>query len=156
MLCVDEKTGIQVLDRTLPLLPLSAKKPRRWTNEYVRHGPQTLLAALEIASDKVVAHVKQRRTSINFLRFLRDVVGAFPERELHMVLDNLNIHKNEAAQRLAATPSRRALPLHTYPCLVGEHGGSFLQHSYQARLGTECSRLETRTERILVRLHCPQ
>jgi transposase len=47
----------------------------------------------------VVTHVKQRRTSVNFLRFLKDVVGAFPDRDLHMVLDNLNIHKNQAAQR---------------------------------------------------------
>ena len=99
VLCVDENTGIQALDRTQPLLPLSAKKPRSWTNEYVRHGTQTLLAALEIASGQVVAHVKQRRTSVNFLRFLKDVVEAFPRRELHMVLDNLNIHKNQAAQR---------------------------------------------------------
>ena len=99
VLCVDEKTGIQALDRTQPLLPLRAKKPRSWTNEYVRHGTQTLLAALEIASGRVVAHVKQRRTSVNFLRFLRDVVAAFPRRELHMILDNLNIHKNEAARR---------------------------------------------------------
>src|SRR6266567_8739077 len=81
VLCVDEKTGIQALDRTQPLLPLSAKKPRSWTNEYVRHGTQTLLAALEIASGQVVAHVKQRRTSVNFLRFLNEVVEAFPERE---------------------------------------------------------------------------
>ena len=99
VLCVDEKTGIQALDRTQPLLPLSARQPRSCTNEYVRHGTQTLLAALEIASGQVVAQVKQRRTSVNFLRFLKDVVRTFPERELHMVLDNLNIHKNEAAQR---------------------------------------------------------
>lgn len=99
VLCVDEKTGIQALDRTQPLLPLSAKKPRSWTNEYVRHGTQTLIAALEIASGQVVAHVKQRRTSVNFLRFMKDVAAAFPQRELHIVLDNLNIHKNEAARR---------------------------------------------------------
>jgi transposase len=99
VLCVDEKTGIQALDRTQPLLPLSAKKPRSWTNESVRHGTQSLLAALEIATGKVLAHVKQRRTSVNFLRFMNDVVAAFPNRELHVVLDNLNIHKNEAAQR---------------------------------------------------------
>jgi hypothetical protein len=99
VLCVDEKTGIQALDRTQPLLPLSAKKPRSRTNEYVRHGTQTLLAALEIASGEVVAHIKQRRTSVNFLRFMNDAVGAFPKRQLHVVLDNLNIHKNEAAKR---------------------------------------------------------
>jgi transposase len=99
VLCVDEKTGIQALDRTQPLLPLSAKKPRSWTNEYVRHGTQALLAALEIATGKVLAHVKQRRTSVNFLRFMDEVAAAFPDRDLHVVLDNLNIHKNDAAQR---------------------------------------------------------
>jgi transposase/transposase-like protein len=99
VLCVDEKTGIQALDRTQPLLPLSAKKPRSWTNEYVRHGTQALLAALEIATGKVMAHVKQRRTSVNFLRFMDEVAAAFPDRDLHVILDNLNIHKNDAAQR---------------------------------------------------------
>ena len=98
VLCVDEKTGIQALDRTQPLLPLRAKKPRSWTNEYVRHGTQSLLAALEIASGRVVAHVKQRRTSVNFLNFMKDAVASFPDREIHVVLDNLNIHKNQAAQ----------------------------------------------------------
>src|SRR5216683_1811565 len=99
VLCVDEKTGIQALDRTQPLLPLSAKKPRSWSNEYVRHGTQTMIAALEIATGKVVAHVRNRRTSVNFLRFMNDVVRAYPNRELHVVVDNLNIHKNEAARR---------------------------------------------------------
>jgi len=108
VLCVDEKTGIQALDRTQPLLPLSAEKPRSWTNEYVRHGTQTLLAALEMASGQVVAHVKQRRTSVNFLHFLKDVIAAFPGCELHMILDNLNIHKNAAARRWL----RRHPPVH--------------------------------------------
>jgi transposase len=99
VLCVDEKTGIQALDRTQPLLPLRAKKPRSWTNEYVRHGTQSLLAALEVATGQVLAHVKQRRTSVNFLRFMADVVAAFPRRDLHVILDNLNIHKNDAAHR---------------------------------------------------------
>src|SRR6266699_2848873 len=99
VLCVDEKPGIQALDRTQPLLPLRAKKPRAWTNEYVRHGTQTLLTALEIATGQVVAHIKQRRTSVNFLQFMNCVVAHFPQRELHVVLDNLNIHNNSAAQR---------------------------------------------------------
>jgi transposase len=99
VLCVDEKPGIQALDRTQPLLPLRAAKPQSWTNEYVRHGTQTMIAALEIATGKVVAHVRNRRTSVNFLRFMNDVVRAYPNRELHVVVDNLNIHKNEAARR---------------------------------------------------------
>ncbi len=99
VLCVDEKPGIQALDRTQPLLPLRAKKPQSWTNEYVRHGTQTLIAALEIATGKVVAHIRNRRTSVNFLHFMNDVVRAYPNRELRVVIDNLNIHKNEAARR---------------------------------------------------------
>jgi transposase len=99
VLCVDEKTGIQALDRTQPGLPLRTKRPQTWTNEYVRHGTQALLAALEIASGRVVGHIKNRRTSANFLAFMNDVVAAFPARDLHVVLDNLNIHKNAAAQR---------------------------------------------------------
>jgi transposase len=99
VLCVDEKPSIQALDRTQPLLPLHAKKPRAWTNEYVRHGTQTLLAALEIATGKVVAHIRDRRTTVDFLSFLDEVVKAYPLGELHVVLDNLNIHKNEAAKQ---------------------------------------------------------
>jgi transposase len=98
VLCVDEKPSIQALDRTQPLLPLRAKKPRSWTNEYVRHGTQTLLAALEIATGKVVAHVRDRRTTVDFLSFMDDVVKSYPSCQLHVVLDNLNIHKNEAAK----------------------------------------------------------
>ncbi len=99
VLCVDEKPSIQALDRTQPLLPLRAKKPRSWTNEYVRHGTQTLLAALEIATGKVVAHIRDRRTTVDFLSFMDDVARSYPVRELHVILDNLNIHKNEAAKR---------------------------------------------------------
>jgi transposase len=99
VICVDEKPGIQALDRTQPLLPLPTKKPRSWTNEYVRHGTQTLIAALEIATGKVLAHIRNRRTSVNFLRFLNDLVRAYPDRELHIVADSLNIHKNQALRR---------------------------------------------------------
>lgn len=99
VLCVDEKSGIQALDRTQPGLPLRARRPRTWTNEYVRNGTQALLAALDVATGRVIGHVKDRRTSVNFLRFMDDVVAAFPQRDLHVVLDNLNIHKNPAARR---------------------------------------------------------
>src|SRR5260370_11296719 len=99
VLCVDEKPGIQALDRTQPLLPLRAKQPQSWTNEYVRHGTQTLLAALEIATGQVVAHIRNRRTSVHFLHFMNEVVRAYPKRVLHVVVDIQNIHKNEAARR---------------------------------------------------------
>jgi transposase len=98
VLCVDEKTGIQALDRTQPMLPLRARQPRAWTNEYVRHGTRTVLASLEIGTGKVLAHVTQTRTSTDFLGFMDDVVQAYPKQRLCVVLDNLNTHKNEAAR----------------------------------------------------------
>jgi hypothetical protein len=101
VLCVDEKTGIQALDRTQSLLPLSAKKPRSWTNEYVRHGTQTLLAALEIASGQVVAQVKQRRTSVNFLRF-RVTLGNARERRVN----DLRIQHHQMAPDVAPKTNR--------------------------------------------------
>jgi len=103
--CVDEKTGIQALDRTQPRLPLRAKKPRSWTHEYVRHGSHTLRAALEIATGRVRGEGR-RRTAVNFLRFLNQVGGHYPQRELHVLLDNLNIHKGSAAQRWLGRPPR--------------------------------------------------
>jgi transposase len=102
VLCVDEKTGIQALDRTQPILPLRAKKPRSWTNEYVRHGTRTVLASLEIKTGLVLARVKQSRTSYDFLSFMDEVVAAYPKQRLCVILDNLNTHKNEAARQWLA------------------------------------------------------
>jgi len=98
VLCVDEKTGIQALDRTQPLLPLGAKKPRSWTNEYVRHGTRTVLASLEVKTGKVIAHIKQSRTSADFLSFLNSLVESYKGQRLYVILDNLNTHKNEQAR----------------------------------------------------------
>ena len=139
VLCVDEKPGIQALDRTQPLLPLRAKQPRSWTNEYVRHGTQTLIAALEIATGKVVAHIRNRRTSVNFLRFMNEVVRAYPHRELRVAVDNLNIHKNEAARRwLSRHPQVRfhytpthASWLNLIECFFSILGKQALAHSVQ-------------------------
>lgn len=99
VLCVDEKTGIQALDRTQPMLPLKAKKPRAWTNEYVRHGTRTLLASLDVQTGEVVAQVRKRRTSNDFLSFMDSVVEEYADQRLCVVLDNLNIHTNKKAQQ---------------------------------------------------------
>lgn len=97
VLCVDEKTGIQALDRTQPMLPLAAGKPRTWSNEYVRHGTRALLASLDIATGEVVAQVTHDRKSATFLGFLDKLVAKYPAQRLCVVLDNLNIHTNTAA-----------------------------------------------------------
>lgn len=98
VLCVDEKTGIQALDRTQPMLPMKSRKPRSWTNEYVRHGTRTMLASLDIATGKVHAEVRDNRRSKTFLKFMDAVVRDNPDKDLHVVLDNLNTHNNKAAQ----------------------------------------------------------
>ena len=136
------------------MLPLRAKKPRSWTNEYVRHGTQTLLAALEIASGQVVAHVKQRRTSVNFLRFLKDVIEAFPGRELHMILDNLNIHKNETARRWLKRHPR--VHFHYTPTHTSWVNLVFLQHFGQAGAIAKRPHLETSAEGVSLELHRAQ
>jgi transposase len=99
VLCMDEKTGIQALDRTQPMLPLRASKPRSWTNEYVRHGTRTVLASVDIASGKVIAQVRKRRTSKDFLAFMDSVVKEYPNQRLYVVLDNLNTHTNAGAKK---------------------------------------------------------
>jgi len=133
ILCVDEKSGIQALNRTQPGLPLRARRPRTWTNEYVRHGTQALLAALEVATGRVIGHVKDRRTSLNFLRFMDEVVAAFPHRDLHVVLDNLKHSQERRGPTVAHASSPGPLSLHADACVVGQSHRGVFQHPGQTR-----------------------
>ncbi len=92
MLCVDEKPGIQALERAQGWLRLpSGKALTGYNHEYKRHGTTTLFAALEVASRMVKAgHYSRRR---EFLAFMNEVVSSYPKQEIHVVLDNLNSHK---------------------------------------------------------------
>jgi transposase len=96
VLCVDEKSQIQALDRTAPMLPLRPGLPERRTHDYVRHGTTTLFAALEVATGKVVDACYDRHRHQEFLRFLKQVAKAYPRRELHVVVDNYAAHKHPA------------------------------------------------------------
>lgn len=98
VICMDEKTGIQALDRTQPMLPLRSKHPKSWTNEYVRHGTRTMLAAIDIATGKATTWVNKTRKSADFIVFMDMVVKEYPNQRLCVVLDNLNTHKGKAAQ----------------------------------------------------------
>ena len=92
VLCVDEKTQIQALDRTQPLLPMRPGLPARQTHDYRRHGLTSLYAALEIASGKVTGECSERHTGMDFLRFLRLLDRRYRRRQLHVVLDNSSTH----------------------------------------------------------------
>lgn len=98
VLCMDEKTGIQALDRTQPVLPLRSKKPKCWSNEYVRHGTQTMLAAIDIQSGRATTWVNKTRKAVDFVKFMDQVVREYPNQRLHVVMDNLNTHKGKLAQ----------------------------------------------------------
>ena len=98
VLCMDEKTGIEALDRTQPVLPLRSGKPRQWSNEYVRHGTQTMLAAIDIETGKATTWVNKTRKAADFVTFMNQVVRGYPKQRLCVVMDNLNTHKGKLAQ----------------------------------------------------------
>jgi transposase len=93
VLCVDEKSQIQALDRTQKMLPMRTGSAAKHTHDYVRHGTSTLFAALDIATGKVTASTKPRHRRQEFLAFLKQVARAHPGRELHLVMDNYAAHK---------------------------------------------------------------
>jgi len=95
VLCVDEKTAIQALDRLDPVLPLSPGRAERHGFEYFRHGTLSLCAALDTQSGKVLGKTAARHTSQEFVKFLTEVVERAPAREVYIILDNLSAHKSQ-------------------------------------------------------------
>jgi transposase/transposase-like protein len=106
VLCVDEKSQIQALDRTAPILPMQPGLAERRSHDYLRHGTTTLFAALEIATGKVSAACQPRHRHQEFLRFLKQVAKAYPQRELHLVMDNYAAHKRAEVRHWLATNPR--------------------------------------------------
>lgn len=99
VLCVDEKSQIQALDRTQPLLPLAPGIPERRTHDYVRHGTTTLFAALDLATGKVIGELHRRHRGQEFLTFQRTIDANVPAAlEVHLVMDNYGTHKTPAVR----------------------------------------------------------
>ena len=98
VLCIDEKTQIQALNRTQPMLPLREGLPARQTHDYKRNGVVSLFAALEIASGRVVGECRERHTGADFLQFLKRLSRTFRTRDLHVVLDNSSTHSTPAVR----------------------------------------------------------
>jgi len=98
VLSVDEKTQIQALDRTQPLLPMRPGQVERHTHDYTRHGTTCLFAALEVGSGQVTTDHRARHTGADFLAFMKRVARAYPEGELHVVLDNVSTHTTPAVK----------------------------------------------------------
>ena len=113
VLCVDEKSQIQALDRTAPILPLRPGLPEKATHDYKPNGTTTLFAALEVATGKVTDKCYDRHGKAEFLDFLKTVARAYPRRDLHVVVDNYHTHKHAEVEAWLAKHPR--ITLHFTP-----------------------------------------
>jgi transposase len=100
VLCVDEKSQIQALDRSQPILPMLPGVPERATHDYKRSGTSSLFAALDISSGKVIGSLHARHRTVEFKKFLRQIDTTVPtELDIHLILDNYTTHKTKVVQR---------------------------------------------------------
>ena len=107
VLCVDEKSQIQALDRTAPLLPMRPGQIERRTHDYRRHGTTSLFAALDVKTGQIIGACHRRHRSTEFRRFLNRVDAAIPpDLDVHLILDNYATHKTPTIQRWLAQRPR--------------------------------------------------
>jgi len=107
VLCVDEKSQIQALDRTQPLLPLRPGQPERRTHDYKRHGTTSLFAALELKTSQVIAQIHRRHRSLEFRQFLGAIEAQLPAGlDVHIIMDNYGTHKTALIRKWFAKRPR--------------------------------------------------
>lgn len=107
VLCVDEKSQIQALERTQPLLPLRPGLPACRTHDYVRHGTTTLFAALDAKTGKIIGKCYRRHRAVEFVKFLRVIDESVPMTlDVHLILDNYSTHKTPLVRRWIARHPR--------------------------------------------------
>jgi transposase len=110
VLCVDEKTQIQALNRTQPVFPMLPGTPARASHDYVRYGTSSLYAALDLATGKIIGSLHARHRSQEFLAFLKKIDHQVPaELDCHVILDNASTHKTPAVKRWLTTHPRFVL-----------------------------------------------
>ena len=130
VLCVDEKSQIQALDRTQPMLPLGLGYAEGVTHDYVRHGTTTLYAALDIATGMVLSQRQRRHRHQEFLQFLRHIDDNVPpDLDIHLIVDNYATQAHEGSV-LARTAPTLPYPLHTNIRIVAQPGGDMVQHHH--------------------------
>jgi transposase len=144
VLCMDEKTGIQALDRTQPVLPLRSGKPRLWSNEYVRHGTQTMLAAVDVETGKATTWVNKTRKTVDFVSFMNQVVRKYPDQRLCVVMDNLNTHKGTLALEWLEKTPPSDISLYPNPCKLGQFSRVLLFHTNSKRASTISPPIQSR------------
>lgn len=113
VLCVDEKTQIQALDRTQPELPMRQGNPRRLTTTYKRNGTTSLIAALSVHTGDITANTMDSNNSDNFLSFLKKIDRKYRNKHLYIIVDNLSVHKNKKVKEWLS--HKRKITMHFTP-----------------------------------------
>ena len=114
VLCIDEKSQIQALDRTQPLLPMQPGQRERGTHGYKRNGTTSLLAALELKTNRVIGQLHRRHRSVEFRKFLDKIESQVPvDLDIHLIVDNYATHKTAIIQKWLA--KRPRFPVHFTP-----------------------------------------
>jgi transposase len=160
VLCVDEKSQIQALDRTQPIFPMRPGQAERRSHDYARYGTTSLFAALEVATGKVIGECHRRHRSLEFRRFLDTIDSAVPpELQVHVVLDNYGTHKTPLIHRWLA--KRPRFHLHFTPTgaswmnLVERFFAALTQNQLRRATHRSTTQLETAIKNYL-RLHNEQ
>lgn len=114
MLCVDEKTQIQALDRTQPILPLKVYQPKRITSTYKRNGAAHLIAALAVQTGEITAQTMESNNSENFLSLLKKLNHTYRNKKLRIICDDFAVHKNQDLRQWLETKKSK-IQLHFMP-----------------------------------------
>jgi len=115
VVCVDEKTQVQALDRRQPMLPMRPGQIERRTHDYKRNGTVQLFAALEVHTGRVIPRIEDRHRSREFIAFMNHLLRAYPSGEIHVILDNVIIHRSKEVQAWHTKPKHRRVVFHFLP-----------------------------------------
>ena len=147
VLCVDEKSQIQALDRTAPILPMLPGTPQRATHAYERNGTSSLYAALNVQSGEVIGSLHQRHRALEFLKFLKTIDQNVPgDLDVHLVLDNASSHKTPKVQRWLAAHTRFHLHFTPTSRLVDQPRRAMVRRAHHQTAASRCAPLRPRAE----------
>ena len=134
ILCVDEKSQVQALNRTEPILPLAPGVPARQSHDYERHGVTSLFAAMDVASGVTISNCYRRHRHQEFLRFLNEIEETLPAKlDVHLILDNYGTHKSrQGIPQLVGATSTLSRSLHADQRKLAQSGGATLRRGHRA------------------------
>jgi len=115
VLCVDEKTQVQALDRTQPMLPMRPDQIERHTHGYKRNGTVQLYAALEVHAGRVIPRIEERHRSREFIAFMNQLLRTYPKGEIHVILDNVITHRSKQVREWHSKPKHQRVIFHFIP-----------------------------------------